>query len=127
MAKPNHSFYGPRSRENSRLLLDAARALGLHPRVIRTMENGYYVPDEIVDHINKDIVIVDLDAPAEDHETVTKHEEQDSDGKVALTRPSTADPKADWLAYSQSLGLDVTDDNTKAEIVEAVKAKEETD
>ena len=126
MAKPNHSFYGPRSRENSRLLLESARALGLHPRVIRTMANGYYVPDEIVDYINKDLEIVDV-TESQDQETVTKHEEQDSEGKVALTRPSTADPKADWLAYAQSLGLDVTDDNTKAEIVEAVKAKEETD
>lgn len=120
------AFYGPRSRENARLLLDAANALGVHPRDIRTQVGGYLVPEEVVDYINEGLEVSEESEP-QDHETVTEHEEQTSEGIAALTRPSTADPKADWLAYAQSLGLDVTDDNTKAEIVEAVKAKEETD
>lgn len=120
MAK--HAFYGPRSRENARLLLDAANALGIHPREVRTQIGGYLVPEEVVDYINRD-----LEDQGEVEEVV--HEENvPVDTEHTPDRPSTADPKADWLAYAQALGLDVTDENTKAEIVEAVKkAEEETD
>lgn len=122
MAK--HAFYGPRSRANARLLLDAAKALGIHPREVRTQMGGYLVPEEVVDYINRDLDIQDEDDKGGTDETPVPVDT----AKHTPDRPSTADPKADWLAYAQAIGLDVTDENTKADIVAAAKkAEEETD
>lgn len=99
-------FYGPRSRENARLLVDAAASLGVDKRLIRTQAGGYLVPVEVLDFINGE-------------------GEHEAEEKVEEKRPSQADSKADWLAYAEGKGLSVTDENTKAEIVEAVKNAEE--
>jgi hypothetical protein len=115
------AFYGPRSRENARLLLDAAKALGVHPREIRTQVGGYIVPVKVVDHINGDTEETGEVAEATEVDSVSPTKDEPK-------RPSTADSKAEWLAYAQDgLGLSVTDENTKAEIIEAVKVEEETD
>jgi hypothetical protein len=115
------AFYGPRSRENARLLIDAANTLGIPVREVRTQNGGYSVPVEIVDYINRDL-------DNEDAEDKGGTEAGGVPGDTDTKRPSQADSKADWLAYAESKSLDVTDENTKAEIVEAVKkAEEETD
>mgnify|MGYP000961470219 CR=1 FL=1 len=41
--------YGPRSRNNARKLLDAARDLGYESRVVRTTAGGYVAPEDVVD------------------------------------------------------------------------------
>lgn len=118
------AFYGPRSRENARLLLDTAKEIGVHPREIRTQVGGYLVPEAVVDHINA--TLPDPEEHPDDEQGGTQ--EGDVPGDTGMKRPSVADSKADWLAYAQEgLGLAVTDENTKAEIIEAVKAEEETD
>lgn len=126
------AFYGPRSRENARLLLDTAEALGLGPEVVRTQAQGYKVPEEIVDAINAEVeetARLAAESQAEAEEAQRLAAEEEAARKAAeeeAKRPSQADSKADWLAYATSKGIDVTDDNTKAEIVEAVKKAEET-
>lgn len=108
-------FYGPRSRANARLLIDTAKALGLSTRVVKTQMGGYSVPVEIIDAINADLEI------KEEANEVETTEEQGDQPK----RPGQNDPKADWLTYAQATGLDVTEDSTKAEIIDAVKKAEE--
>lgn len=121
------AFYGPRSRENARLLLDAAKALDIHPREVRTQVGGYLVPEKIVDYINGEAP----EAPESDAESqgaAESTEVSDSgtqEQEAPVKRPSVPDAKADWLEYAQHIDLDVTDDNTKAEIIEAVKKAEE--
>lgn len=124
-------FYGPRSRANARALLAAAESLGLHPGVVRTQAGGYLVPHEVAEIV---LGLQDI-KPDTEYEGEQKAEEQKvADGDTPeetkpepveeTKRPSQADSKADWLAYAQSKGLDVTDDNTKAEIVKAVQDSE---
>jgi hypothetical protein len=108
-------FYGPRSRANARALLKAAESLGLPPTAVRTQAGGYLVPHEVAEIVHG---VADIKPDTEyDGENP---EEKTSEEK----RPSQADSKADWLAFAQSKGLDVTDESTKAEIVEAVKNSE---
>lgn len=126
------AFYGPRSRENARLLLDTAKGLGLGPQVVRTQVGGYLVPEEVVDKINEAVVaeaerLAAEEAEAEAERQRAAEEEEKAKADSEVKRPSQADSKADWLAYAQAKGVEVTDENTKAEIVEAVKKAEETD
>ena len=108
-------FFGPRSREHARLLLDAAEKVGVDQRLIRTTNGGYLVPQEVLDFIN--------DLPKEG-EVVEPKEEAEAE---TPSRPNVNEPKADWLAYAQHIGLDVSDETSKAEIIEAVKAAETTE
>jgi len=126
------AFYGPRSRENARLLLDTAKDLGLGPAVVRTQVGGYLVPEEVVDKINEAVVaeaerLAAEEAEAEAERQRAVEEEENAKADSETKRPSQADSKAAWLAYAQAKGVEVTDENTKAEIVEAVKKAEETD
>lgn len=119
------AFYGPRSRENARLLLDTAASLGYGPEVIRTQIGGYLIPEDVSDALAKDI----QETAALNEQALQEAQEQEEKVQEVeeVARPAQADSKADWLAYAQHKGLDVTEDNTKAEIVEAVKKAEETD
>lgn len=108
-------FYGPRSREHARLLLDAADKVGVDQHLIRTTTGGYLVPQEVLDYLN--------DLPKEGEEVDAPEEAKPE----AKGRPNVNESKADWLAYGQSIGLDVTDETSKADIIEAVKAAETTE
>lgn len=45
----NEATYGPRSKANARLLLDAAAGLGYPSRVVKTSRGGYTVPQDVLD------------------------------------------------------------------------------
>ena len=120
-------FYGPRSRANARALLRAAESLGLDPGVVRTVLGGYKVPTEVAAIVHG---VADIEEGVE-YEAQTTEEGGTGEGSVPgepveeqAKRPSQSDSKADWLAYATGKGLDVTDDNTKAEIVKAVQDSE---
>lgn len=129
-------FYGPRSRANARALLAAAESLGLHPGVVRTQAGGYLVPHEVAEIVlGLQDIKPDTEYEGEEQkveetkpEPTTPEEQKAPEATPEpveeTKRPSQADSKADWLAFAQSKGLDVSDDNTKAEIVEAVKDSE---
>lgn len=128
-------FYGPRSRANARALLAAAETLGLDPGVVRTQAGGYLAPHEVVE-IVVGVQDIQPDTEYEGEETGTEEQVADAQGGTEeggvpgepgtddLKRPSQADSKADWLAYATAKSLNVTDDNTKAEIVKAVQDSE---
>lgn len=127
------AFYGPRSRENARLLLDTAKGLGLGPEVVRTQAGGYLIPEAVSDavaqRLQEEAAAIEAaeEAARAAEEEARVAAEAEKQAEEESKRPSQADSKADWLAYATSKGLDVTEDNTKAEIVEAVKKAEETD
>lgn len=131
--------YGPRSRANARALLEAAEGLGLPGEVVRTQTGGYLVPEEVVavvqgvDHIeegkeyeapaNPDPISPEPE-PVSPEPVAPEPEAKESQAQEEVKRPSQADSKAEWLAYALNKNLAVTEDNTKAEIVDAVKATE---
>ena len=62
-------FYGPRTRENARALIEAAKTLGVDVRLIRTTAGGYMVPAEVmglikgVAHVEEGVIEVTRVAP----------------------------------------------------------------
>jgi hypothetical protein len=103
------AFYGPRSRANAQALLEAARALGLDARVVRTTLSGYLVPEAVLAHMEGVLEI----------EEGTVYPEP-----VAPKRPQVTENKATWAAYATHLGLEVTEDTTKADLIDMVKTAE---
>jgi hypothetical protein len=103
------AFYGPRSRANAQALLEAARALGLDARVIRTTMSGYLVPEAVLAHlkgvleIEEDVVYPVPDEPK---------------------RPQVTENKATWFGYAALIGLSPSEDMTKADLIDMVKTAE---
>lgn len=107
------NFYGPRSRQNARLLLDAAAALGIDPTTIRTQVGGYLVPQEILDLITESVPVqpdTEYPPPGEATTTVTKDEDP------APKRPGKNDSKATWAEYAAALGLSIPENATKDDL-----------
>lgn len=103
-------FYGPRSRSNARALLAAAAELGLDARVVRTTQNGYFVPGEIVSF---------LEGVAEIEEGVTyppPPEDAPEDQQV-LERPRGNFGREKWAEYAKFRGLEVADEDTRDDII----------
>lgn len=105
------TFYGPRSKTNARMLLEAASSLGMHPRVVRTRSNGYVVPQEVLEAVL---------------------EVSDIKPGVEYPAPSPEPPRAGagssrgaWSAYAESLGIDVQDDDTRNDIMAKIDARKE--
>lgn len=100
-------FYGPRSRENARTLIEAAAVLGVDVRLVRTTTGGYLVPAEVLAFIRG-----------------TSHIEE---GRVydAPKRPGLNEKKEVWVEYATTvLGLDVAVDATKDAVIDLVKNHE---
>lgn len=119
------TFYGPRSRENARLLLKAAEELGYEPQVIRTTMGGYTAPEDVVQQV---MGVSDIEegkeyqAPEDEQDT---SDEAQGEGKAdGPTRPHNGASKADWVAYAEHVGVEVTEDDTRDGLIEKVDAKE---
>ena len=113
------TFYGPRSRANAKALLDAATVLGLDARVVRTTQNGYLVPEEIV---------ASLDTLSEIEEGVVYPVPEEVTGTTPteepLERPRGNFGRETWVAYAASIGVDVPEDASRDDIKALVEAKE---
>lgn len=121
----NTGFFGPRSRDHARLLLDAAAKIGVDQHLVKTTRGGYLVPQEVLDYINSLPAEGEYVGPLDDKADDAPSEEPKAEPtEPGLDRPNVNESKALWLAYAQSVGLDVTDETSKADIIEAVKAAE---
>ncbi len=116
--------YGPRSKANARLLLDAASALGYPSRVVKTWRGGYTVPQDVLDaalgveEIEEGVEypVPEIGAP----EGVPESED--------VPEPPRGGPAASrdvWIEYATYLGIEVADDDTRNEIIEKVDAQKE--
>lgn len=114
-------FYGPRSRANARLLIDTAEALGFPTSVVKTTRGGYLVPEEILQAV---LGVSDIEegvtypAPADEAQV-----EQEADEKPE--RPNNGASRPAWAEYAQSVGIEVTDDDTRNGLIEKVDALQE--
>lgn len=110
----DNAFYGPRSRENARLLLDAAEELGYPTSVVKTTRGGYNAPQDVVDTaLGVDGIEEGKTYPAPDDE-----------GQKALERPNNGASREDWKNYAESIGVEVVEDDKRDGIIEKVDAKE---
>lgn len=50
---PEHTFVFGKDQATARALLDAAEALGHRPEVVRTVDNGFLVPDDVWDRVQE--------------------------------------------------------------------------
>lgn len=129
------TFYGPRSRENARLLLKAAEELGYEPQVVRTTSGGYNAPEDVVEAVlgvsdieeGKDYPAPDEGAdgiPVLTNEAGDQDTSQAEEVETELVRPHNGASKADWVKYAESVGVEVTEDDTRDGLIEKVDAKE---
>lgn len=112
----DNAFYGPRSRENARLLLKAAEDLGYEPQVVRTAPGGYQAPADVVETA---LGIADV---KEDTEYPPPAEAEEA--KAELVRPNNGASREDWKNYAEARGVEVTEDDKRDGIIEKVDAKE---
>lgn len=117
------TFYGPRSRENARLLLDAAAELGYDPFVIRTTRGGYTAPQDVVEAV---LGVADIEegknypAPVED----ASEGQDDGEDVTPPARPNNGASREDWKTYAESIGVEVVEDDKRDGIIVKVDAKE---
>lgn len=109
-----NTFYGPRSRENARLLLKAAEDLGYEPQVVRTTRGGYEAPEDVVEAA---LGVADIEEGKE-------YPAPDGDEAEKPQRPNNGASREDWKNYAESLGVEVVDSDKRDGIIEKVDAKE---
>lgn len=117
----NEATYGPRSRANARLLLDAAAALGYPSRVVKTGRDGYLVPQDVLDAalgVEKIQEGVFYPAPPE------PPSESQEDGSVAVEKPRGNASRDAWADYARSLGVSIDDDWSRDDIKNLVNEEE---
>lgn len=114
-------FHGPRSRENARLLIDAAKALGYPTSVVKTTRGGYNAPADVVEaalgvaNIEEGVT---YPAPDEPKDEAPK----DSGETERLERPNNGASLKEWSDYAKSVGVDVTDEDTRNGLIEKTDA-----
>lgn len=131
----DNGFYGPRSRENARLLLDAAKELGYPPSVVKTARNGYTAPQDVIDIAAgiSDIEEGKTYPAPDDIPTLTNEvneENKDEADKAQpvetkkLERPNNGASREDWKNYAESIDVVVEESDKRDGIIEKVDAKE---
>lgn len=124
------TFYGPRSRENARLLLKAAEDLGHDARVVRTAKGGYLAPEDVVEAV---LGVTDIEEGKEYQApdgipVLTDEATGDTSGaeevETQAVRPSNGASRADWADYANAVGVEITDADKRDGIIEKVDAKE---
>ena len=114
--RPGFGFYGGRSPENARRLIDAAVSLGYEPWVVATTQSGYIVPEDVLNLVNPPAP----EEPEDEAELAegddTEVQEEEVEETETLKRPGKNDSKADWSAYVESLGVEIPEGATKDDL-----------
>lgn len=111
-------FHGPRSRANAALLLGAAAALGYPAQVIKTTRGGYSAPEDVIQAalgltaIEEGVVYPAPSEPAP----------EPAEEKV---RPNNGAGRPAWADYAESVGIEVTDEDTRNGLIAKVDALQE--
>lgn len=113
--------YGPRSKHNATLLVNAARDLGYPTSVVKTTRGGYKVPQEVLDAA---LGVEDIEEgvfyPAPD-ENVS---EGQTDAPVEDDKPRGNASREAWAEYATNHGIEVTDDQSRDDIKNLVNEEE---
>lgn len=120
-------FYGPRSKRNARLLVNAARELGYPTSVVKTTMGGYNAPDAVVNEaLGVEEIKEGVEYPAPSPEPASIPVPEPDPEPVQETAPKVKCPKGNasrgaWAAYAQSLGVTVDDRMTRNQIRDLAK------
>lgn len=113
--------YGPRSKHNATLLVNAARDLGYPTSVVKTTRGGYNVPQEVLDAaLGVDGIEEGVFYPAPD-ENVSAGQE---DAPAEDDKPRGNASREAWADYAQAHGFEVTDDQSRDDIKNLVNEEE---
>jgi hypothetical protein len=113
--------YGPRSKANATMLVNAARDLGYPTSVVKTTRGGYKVPEDLLDaalgvqDIQEGVVY-----PAPD-ENVS---EGQTDAPAEDEKPRGNASREAWADYAKAHGIDVGDDLSRDDIKNLVNEEE---
>ena len=113
--------YGPRSKQNATLLVNAARDLGYPTSVVKTTRGGYKVPQDVLDAA---LGVEDIEegvfypAPAE------PTSEEQIDASAEGDKPRGNASREAWADYAQAHGFKVTDDQSRDDIKNLVNEEE---
>lgn len=117
----NEVTYGPRSKANARLLLEAAAALGYPSRVVKTGRGGYVVPQDVLDTalgVEQIEEGVFYPAPPE------PPSQEQEDAPVVDEKPRGNASREAWADYAKTLGIHVGDDLSRDDIKNLVNEEE---
>ena len=117
----NEVTYGPRSKANARILLEAAAALGYPSRVVKTSRGGYSVPQDVLDAalgVEKIEEGVFYPAPTE------PLSEEPTEASVTVEKPRGNASREAWAEYATSLGVSIDDDWSRDDIKNLVNEEE---
>lgn len=114
--------YGPRSKHNATLLVNAARDLGYPTSVVKTTRGGYKVPQEVLDAA---LGVEDIEEgvfyPAPPENVSEEH----TDAPAEVEKPRGNASREAWAEYANAnFGLDVTDDLSRDDIKNLVNEEE---
>lgn len=113
--------YGPRSKQNATLLVNAARDLGYPTSVVKTTRGGYKVPQDVLDAaLGVGGIEEGVFYPAPD-ENVS---EGQPDASAEDDKPRGNASREAWADYASSHGIEVTDDQSRDDIKNLVNEEE---
>lgn len=111
--------YGPRSRANARMLIDAAASLGHPSSVVKTTTTGYRVPRDVLEiALGVEKIQPDVEYP----EPISTEE------APAIEEPPRAGPGSSrqaWVDYAAALGVAVEEHENRYDIIAKIDAQKE--
>lgn len=124
-----------RGRANAVLALAATKLAGHDEAVVRTVNNGYEVPEDAQEFYDRLVAGEELEAPEgeegsekendEPSDTGDAEEEESTDITVELVDPAKNASKAVWEAFAhEHHGYDVSEGLTRDQIIERYGSSE---
>lgn len=114
-----HGVIAGRGRTNARIALHAANLAGVDPALVRTTQDGYLVPEAVLDFHEQARAEIDstVGAAVENADTTETDENK---------APAKTDAKGVWEAWAtKNHGYDTAEGLTKAQLIERFGDKEE--
>jgi len=116
-----NATYGPRSKHNATLLVQAARDLGFPTSVVKTTRGGYTVPQEVLDAaLGVEGIEEGVFYPAPDENP----SEEQNDAPAEDEKPRGNASHAAWADYAKSHGFEITEEMSRDDIKNLVNEEE---
>jgi|SRR5690606_7248549 len=109
-------FHGPRSRQNAQILLTAAKELGYPVQVVKTSLGGYTAPQDVID------AALGIAGIEEGRVYPAPEEPKEKEAAEPLPRPNNGASREEWARYAKSVGVEVTDEDTRNGLIEKADA-----
>lgn len=112
--------YGPRSRANARMLIEAATGLGHPSSVVKTTTTGYRVPRDVLEVA---LGVEKIQPGVEYPEPEIAAPRPPDDPEPPRAGPGSS--RAAWADYARKLGVEIDDETTRYDIIAKIDAQKE--